>query len=884
MVRFFSSQNAFISLLLSFVFICNIIICETKISCNQKDKQILLCFKHGLTDPLGMLPTWSNKEDCCEWRGVHCNINGRVTNINLPCSTDDDFIIGNKKNKTHCLAGELHICLFELEFLNYLNLSNNDFKAIHIPLDFLNLSLGNTPHRSANLSNVVHLDLSENENLMMDDLRWLLRLSSSLEFLNMDSIDLHRETHWLQTLTMFPLLSELHLSRCLLESVSPSLLYAHFTSLEYLDLSYNDFFSELPNWLFNLSGLSYLNLRENRFHGKIPKYFLNLQNLHSLSLSDNKMSGTIPDWIGQFANLQNLNIHDNLFIGSIPTTLGNLSSLVVFNVASNNLFGSFPESLGNLSNLEVLAVGENSLSGIVTHRNFANLFNLKRLFFGSPLFIFDFDPYWIPPFKLQFLHLEYANLKLLPWLYKQTSLTILEIENSLFNHVSQDIFWSLATHCVVLSLFNNSMPWDMSNVLLNSEMVWLVHNGLSGGLPRITSNVSIFQIDDNNLSGSLSPLLCHNMIGKSNLKYLDVSYNNLSGGLTECWGNMKSLIHVELGNNNLTGIIPHSMGSLSNLMSLHIYDTKLHGKIPVSLKNCQKLVIVNLHGNQFSGNIPNWIGQDMKVLQLRSNEFSGDIPLQICQLSSLFVLDLSNNRFTGTIPHCLHNMTSMISNNVTRDEFTISYIVFGITFGITIPLLAKGNNGNYLMYMHVIDLSKNHLSGRIPLEVFKLTSLQSLNLSQNQLTGTIPKEIGNMKQLESLDFSNNTLSGEIPQTMSALSFLEVLNLSFNNLKGQIPLGTQLQSFTPLSYMGNPQLCGTPLMKKCKHDAPDGDTKVMAKEEEGSELMECFYMGMGVGFATGFWIVFGSLLFKRSWRHAYFNFLYDLKDWFMSRWT
>jgi hypothetical protein len=143
-----------------------------------------------------------------------------------------------------------------------------------------------------------------------------------------------------------------------------------------------------------------------------------------------------------------------------------------------------------------------------------------------------------------------------------------------------------------------------------------------------------------------------------------------------------------------------------------------------------------------------------------------------------------------------------------------------------------------------------------------------------------------MKALESLDFSNNTLSGEIPQTMSALSFLGVLNLSFNNLKGQIPLGTQLQGFTSLSYMGNPQLCGTPLIEKCKHD--NGDTKVMAEnDEEGSELMESFYMGSGVGFAVSFCIVFGSILFKRSWRHAYFNFLYDVKDKFLipfySRW-
>ena len=87
-------------------------------------------------------------------------------------------------------------------------------------------------------------------------------------------------------------------------------------------------------------------------------------------------------------------------------------------------------------------------------------------------------------------------------------------------------------------------------------------------------------------------------------------------------------------------------------------------------------------------------------------------------------------------------------------------------------------------------------------------------------------------------------------------------------------------------MGNPQLCGTPLIEKCKLD--NGDTKVMAEnDEEGSELMESFYMGSGVGFAVSFCIVFGSILFKRSWRHAYFNFLYYVKDKFFipfySRW-
>ncbi|GAU18478.1 hypothetical protein TSUD_366610 [Trifolium subterraneum] len=887
----FSSQNALLSLLLLLVIICNIVICETKVTCNQKDKQILLCFKQGLTDPSGMLSTWSHKEDCCEWRGVHCNINGRVMNLSLPCSTNDDFvIIDGKTNKTQCLSGKIHLALFELEFLNYLDLSNNDFKVVHLPLDCQNLSLVNSPpRRSGNFSNVIHLDLSANENLLIDDLRWLLRLSSSLEYLNMNSNNLRKETHWLQILTMFPSLSELCLSSCLLESVNPSLLYANFTSLEYLHLSDNGFFSELPIWLFNISGLSYLDLSVNLLHGKIPKTLLNLRNMDSLHLGDNKLSGTIPDWLGQLGGLKNLDLAFNSLTGSIPITFGNLSSLVTLGVFSNQLTGSLPETLGKLSYLKVLDIGKNYLSGIVSNKLFDKLSKLKELYLDSPSFIFHFDSHWIPPFELEYLTLGSVNLNDLPWIYTQTSLVSLFIENSIFTKASPDKFWSWLIHIENVFLPENYIPWDMSNVLINSNVALLPGNSLSGGLPRLTSNVNVFRISGNNLSGSLSPLICSNMSEQGNLKMLDVSNNLLSGGLPDCWVNWKSLIHVVLGGNNLTGLIPHSMGSLSNLLSLHIFNTKLYGEIPMSLKNCQKLVIVNLSGNKLSGNIPNWFGQDVKALQLRSNEFSGDIPQQICQLSSLMVLDVANNRLTGTIPHCLHNITSMIFNNALgSDQFDITILngKQNMKFTIDVPLVAKGNNLDYRNYMHVTDLSNNRLSGRIPLEVFKLIALQSLNLSQNQLMGTIPKEIGNMKALESLDFSNNTLSGEIPQTMSTLSFLEVLNLSFNNLKGQIPLGTQLQGFTSLSYMGNPKLCGTPLIEKCNHgDDSNGDTKVMAEnDEEGSEFMESFYMGMGVGFAISFWIVFGSILFKRSWRHAYFNFLYDVKDKFMSIWS
>ncbi|MED6158704.1 hypothetical protein PIB30_035244 [Stylosanthes scabra] len=197
-------------------------------------------------------------------------------------------------------------------------------------------------------------------------------------------------------------------------------------------------------------------------------------------------------------------------------------------------------------------------------------------------------------------------------------------------------------------------------------------------------------------------------------------------------------------------------------------------------------------------------------------------------------------------------------------------------------LLMKCQGSEYvsdLNLIRIVDLSSNDLLGTIPPQMFILPELHSLNLSHNQLTGKIPKEIGNMRQLESLDLSRNQLLGEIPESLSNLSFLSYLNLSFNNLTGKIPSGTQLQGFGALSYIGNPDLCGPPLTKSCSHDGIFGGTRPLDadNDDDDDDFWTVFYIGIGVGFATCFWGVCGAIFFNRKWRHAYFRFLYDLRD-------
>ena len=112
-----------------------------------------------------------------------------------------------------------------------------------------------------------------------------------------------------------------------------------------------------------------------------------------------------------------------------------------------------------------------------------------------------------------------------------------------------------------------------------------------------------------------------------------------------------------------------------------------------------------------------------------------------------------------------------------------------------------------------------------------------------------------MEYLESFDLSRNNLSGEIPQSIAKLTFLSVLNLSDNNLSGRIPSGTQIQTFSPLSFFGDEEETQQPTGEGENRDCPE---------------IAWFYVGIGLGFFVGLWGVCGCLFFNKAWRHAYFN--------------
>ncbi|KAG6526686.1 hypothetical protein ZIOFF_016687 [Zingiber officinale] len=555
-----------------------------------------------------------------------------------------------------------------------------------------------------------------------------------------------------------------------------------------------------------------------------PSLF-DLKHLIELDLSYNNFHGApLPVLIGSLTMLERLHLSYASFSGGIPHQLGNLSNLRYLDLSYAAFSGKIPYQLGNLSNLLSLDLSYNSISEEIPE-SIGNLKNLQVLDMPGNKIVGA-----IPDALGSLCNLSEINLS----------------NNSITGEL--DYFFEQLSRCRSKSRLT---------------VLELSFNQLKGSVPTSLAKLSTLlelSLSSNSLVGVLTDA---HFVNLTSLDTLDLSQNNLSvEQMCKLWI-LDTMVYLE--HSLIVGAIhgiPKTFKFAVTLQSLQLSNNSLSGTIPSTLQHCRELKVIDFSRNDLSGAIPSWIERrllSLRALSLRSNKFAGAIPLRLLSIPTLQVLDLAHNLLSGSLPPYFANFTS----NIIFGDFLMGNII----------LIAKDLTLDFTLSARVsgIDLSNNNLSGMIPRELTNLSDLHFLNLSSNNFSGNIPDNIKLMSQLESLDLSNNQLSGGIPPSISTLNFLTILNLSYNNLVGEIPAGSQLQTFTNLSYIGNPKLCGKPLSSRCPGDNPtidNGITKEEGMHEDDEHGRIWYFIGFAPGFVFGFWGFMAAVMIKKSIRIKY----------------
>ncbi|PIN08471.1 Leucine-rich repeat protein [Handroanthus impetiginosus] len=578
------------------------------------------------------------------------------------------------------------------------------------------------------------------------------------------------------------------------------------TSLVALDLSSN-YFDRILHAIVSLLSLSYLDLSHNILQCKFPDSMGNLIRLSFFNLSYNQLQGEFPD------------------------TLGNLSCLSCHVLSNNELQGEFPRSSNQLNkslmqgnlrlhNLKLLDMFENKFTGEVP--NLSSCLSLRWLSLHGNMFNGTLTE------SIGYLpNVEHLDLTHLLNLSKLRALD-LSFNSNLTIKVSPS--WNppfqlsslTLTHCILglrflkwlqnqKELEHPTLVWDNNQMTSQLNMS---HNQIHGVFPDLSSKIHLSTLDLSSSEFSGSPPLL-----PQGITDVYLSINKFSGTIANFYTNFRNFRNF------------YALDLSDNLFAIEIsQDCFTHLMI---------LTYLNLANNNFSGEIQNSVDFCRpSLLHLRNNSFTGKFSRLLKNYSSLIILDLGENKFIGTRESMLDlGVLSLKSNK----------------------LYAK---------LQVLDISGNKISRTIPKCVKNLTVLSSKPNYESWDSRCIPHDISRLELLNFLDLSKNNLSSSIPPTLLQMSHLGMLDLSFNNFSGRIPWDTHMQTFDASTYMGNPELCGPPLVFKSH-----------LEDEMPKKPPKGFYISMALGFIVAFWGVSGTLLLNKWCWNNVLKMCINIEDWF-----
>ncbi|CAI0459251.1 unnamed protein product [Linum tenue] len=571
---------------------------------NFTDRLALLEFKRAITN--GGLESWNDSFHFCNWVGITCSQEQRVTSLSLP---------------GYNLRGALSPHIANFSFLQTVHLTNNSLHG-EIPQQFgslLHLRILNLTSNSiegeipVNLTRCAQLrELRLSHNRLTGPIPSEIGLLSNLKVIRIVTNELTgpipASLGNLSKLNNFGAAYN-HLVGPIPETVG------RLSRLSEFVVGVNQLNGTIPPSLYNLSSITVLTLIYNEFQGRIPEDIgFTLPNLQSYGVSLNWMSGPIPTSFCNASQLHGLSLNKNSFSGKIPTCFGSLPKLLYFHMAINNLGANssgdfeFITGLTNCSQLQELGVTSNNL--------------------GGPL-----------PDSVGNLSIQLDMLFL--------------TANSITGNIPAGLgnLINLNTIDLSLNLLTGRIP-SYFGKFQKLQGMWMEGNQLSGRIPSSLGNLTqLNQLDisDNQLEGAIPQSLgrCRR------LGQLDVSANKLTGEIPTNIFRLSSLsVRLNLSWNSFAGRVPEEIGQLVNVEALDLSHNFLTRGIPEAIGDCKSLKALYLQGNSFSGSIPLGFAslRAMESLDLSSNNFTGGIPSGLQDIPTLQNLNLSFNDLRGEVP------------------------------------------------------------------------------------------------------------------------------------------------------------------------------------------------------------------------------------------
>ncbi|KAL6602848.1 hypothetical protein ACP70R_043209 [Stipagrostis hirtigluma subsp. patula] len=532
-----------------------------------------------------------------------------------------------------------------------------------------------------------------------------------------------------------------------------------------------------------------LSLPSLNLSGTVPASVCALKNLTRLDLSYNNLTGAFPAAaLYACAQLRFLDLSNNGFSGPLPGDIDGLSpAMEHLNLSTNNFDGAVPAAVARLAALKSLLLDTNGFTGAYPAAEISELAELQQLTLADN----PFAPAPVPR--------EFAKL---------TNLTYLWLSGMNLTGEIPEEFSSL-TELTLISMAANQLTGSIPAWVWKHEKLqylYLFDNRLSGELPSDVTALNLIELDlsINQLTGGIPE-------GFGNLKNLSLMFlykNQLSGTIPPSIGLLPQLTDIRIFNNRLSGELPPELGKHSPLGNLEVGNNNLSGPLRDTLCSKGKLYDIVAFNNSFSGVLPANLGDCVLLnnLMLYNNRFSGEFPAKIWSFPKLTTVMISNNSFTGTLP-------SVISFNISRIEMGNNMFSGPFPTSATGMKVFKAEN-NQLAGELPSDMSKfgdlieltvpgNRISGSIPTSIKLLQKLNILNLSSNRLSGPIPPGTIGLLPVTTLDLSSNELTGSIPSDIR--DTVNLLNLSSNRLTGEVPALLQTAAYDQ-SFLGNPGLC------------------------------------------------------------------------------